>query len=134
MSDARYILFFDGECVMCNGIVKWMVEHDPDRNFHFASLQGETAAEMRAEREDFPEGLDTFVFYDDGEIRLRSRAAFWAARLMRAPWRWARFLRVVPRFISDAVYNFIAKRRIQWFGSTESCWFAPAEEQPRFLP
>ena len=97
-------------------------------------VQGETAAELRAERDDFPEGLETFVFWDDGEIRVRSRAALYASRLLGWPWSWGRFLLFIPRFISDAVYRFVARNRIKWFGRTESCWLPPQDQRHRFLP
>ena len=38
-----HVLFYDGVCAMCNGIVKYMLRVDEGHVFHFAPLQGETA-------------------------------------------------------------------------------------------
>ena len=38
-----HVLFYDGVCAMCNGIVKAMLRVDEHHVFHFAPLQGETA-------------------------------------------------------------------------------------------
>lgn len=128
-----HILFFDGECVMCNGIVKWLFAIDRGDALTFASLHGETAAQMREAHPDFPHDLDSFVFWDDGEIRVRSRAAFYAARLLKFPWNLGYLFRFIPRFITDPVYRFVARNRFDWFGKTETCWLPPAEAQHRFL-
>lgn len=132
--DPRFILFFDGECVMCNGLVAFVAAHDPQRHFAFASLQGETAAAFRARYPSFPRSLDTMVFFDDGDIRLRSDAAFAAARLLSAPWRWLSLLRVLPTALTDLGYRIVARYRLRWFGRTESCWVPPLEDRRRLLP
>ena len=128
------ILFFDGECVMCNGIVKWLYAHDRSGSLTFASLQGETADERRARHADFPRELDTFVFVDGEELWVRSRAAFRVASFLGLPWKLGALFRVLPRFLTDAVYDFVARRRFNWFGKTETCWFPPPEAAQRLLP
>lgn len=130
----KYVLFFDGECVLCNGTVQWLFTRERDGQLAYASLQGATAAALRSSRADFPEGLETFVFYDGGDLHVRSRAMFRAARLLKWPWRWGRFLAIVPRFLSDLVYRWVAKNRLRWFGRTTECWLPPAGEGHRFLP
>lgn len=127
------VLFFDGECVMCNGVTKWLYGRDRDANLAFASLQGELAAQLREQHDAFPNDLDTFVLWDDGVVYVRSRAAARTASYLRWPWRFGALLRFVPRFIADAVYNFVARNRIRWFGKQASCWLPPADGRHRFL-
>lgn len=119
---------------MCNSIVKWLFALDRDAVLTFASLQGETAAQLRAESPAFPADMDSFVFWDDGTPRVRSQAAFFAARLLRLPWRLGYLLRFLPRVLTDAVYRYVARKRFDWFGRTESCWLPPADAMHRFLP
>ncbi|MGL6267168.1 MAG: thiol-disulfide oxidoreductase DCC family protein [Chitinophagaceae bacterium] len=40
---------------------------------------------------------------------------------------------IVPRFIRDGVYNFIARNRYKWFGKKESCFLPTADLRNRFL-
>ena len=129
----KQILFFDGECVMCNGIVKQLYAMDSEGRLAFASLHGGKAAELRETREDFPKELDTFVFWDDGEVFVRSRAAARAAGYLRFPWSLGSLMRFVPRFIADAVYDFVARNRFKWFGKQDTCWLPPAAGAHRFI-
>lgn len=118
---------------MCNSMVQRVYEVDRDGNLAFASLQGGRAAELRAAHDDFPRDLDTFVLWDDGALFVRSRAAARAARYLPWPWRFAALLRFVPKFLADAVYDFVARNRVRWFGKQDTCWVPPAEASHRFL-
>ena len=40
---------------------------------------------------------------------------------------------MLPRFIRDAVYEFIAKRRYRWFGKRDQCMVPTPELRSRFL-
>src|SRR5687767_6533711 len=68
------LLFFDGECVLCNGVVNLLLRIDRQRRFRYASLQGTTAEQLRRVFPEFPEALDTFVYVEGDRILLRSRA------------------------------------------------------------
>jgi predicted DCC family thiol-disulfide oxidoreductase YuxK len=39
---------------------------------------------------------------------------------------------IVPRFIRDAVYNYVGKNRYKWFGKQESCWVPTPELKSKF--
>ena len=91
-----HLLFYDGVCAMCNGVVKYMLRVDRDCVFQFAPLQGETAAIARELHPDFPSELETVVYVRRGEVFLRSRAAALAMQEMPYPAKalsWFRFLR-----------------------------------------
>ena len=40
---------------------------------------------------------------------------------------------VVPQFLRDAVYRFIARNRYRWFGKEETCRVPTPELKARFL-
>jgi predicted DCC family thiol-disulfide oxidoreductase YuxK len=42
-------------------------------------------------------------------------------------------LRLVPRFIRDAVYDWVARNRYGWFGKRDSCRLPSSEERAVFL-
>ena len=50
----RTIVFYDGVCALCNGFVKFATRRDKGAALHFAPLQGDTAARMKAEVAGFP--------------------------------------------------------------------------------
>jgi predicted DCC family thiol-disulfide oxidoreductase YuxK len=101
--------------------------------FRFASLQGTTAASVRQSNDTFPDGLETFVFWDDGEVRLRSAAVFAAARQLGLPWSLFSVCSILPRALTDAVYRWVARNRIRWFGRKDSCRMPSPDEAQLFL-
>lgn len=128
------LLFYDGVCAMCNGIVKTFLRFDRDRTFYFAPLQGETADLARSMHPDFPTDIETVVYLRDGRVLLRSRAAALAAAELPYPMKalsWARFL---PTWFSDFFYGIIARVRYRVFGKYDVCPLPPEEHRGRFLP
>lgn len=110
------ILFFDGECNLCNFAVRWILAREKeDSTLYFASLQGQTGRELI---EHFPEleHVDSIVFYSSGNYLLRSDAALAATRYLRGPWSWLGRLSILPKGIRDGAYRAIAVLRTTLFG------------------
>ena len=128
------IVLFDGVCGMCDALVQWFVRVDRARVLRYAPIQGETAARLRAMHPEIPAGVDTVVFVDEGTVHLRSRGILMSMRYLPRPWRWARFLRWIPRAISDAMYGLVARSRYRLFGKLEACRVPSREERGLFLP
>ena len=132
------IVLYDGVCGFCNGSVRWLIERDASARLHYAALQGETAAALRARHPEIPNELDTIVFVEatpSGErVFVRSAAIFRVLRELGAPWRWLAPLRLLlPRALWDVAYRAFARRRYRWFGRLEACPIPPAELRARFL-
>jgi len=128
------VLFFDGVCVMCNGIVDKLLQVDRARQFHFASLQGETARAARQRHPEMPSDIETMVYLEDGEVYLRSAGVLRAARRLPYPYRALSWFAVLPAFITDLLYRLVARSRYRVFGKYEQCPLPPTEERGRFLP
>lgn len=127
------LVFYDGECGLCQKSVQWLLDNDGEGRLRFAPLQGETAADTLGEKEEL-KGVDSIVFLEDGELYLRSRAIFKIAAYLDPGWRWLRHFRVVPAFLTDLGYRFIAKIRYRVWGKADVCRLPTAEERARFLP
>ena len=96
------VVMFDGVCNLCNGIVRFISARDPRARFRFAPLESPAA--------------DTLVLVEEGRTFTRSTAALRIARRLRFPWPLAYALIIVPTPIRDALYDFVARHRYQWFG------------------
>lgn len=117
------MVFFDGECVMCNGIVVWLSQNS--KELHFSSLQGQLFAEKGSGI-----NIDSLVFMDEAEMYIKSDAIF--AILKYVPsYSFFRIFKFLPRFARDTVYDFIAKRRKK---RTDSCPIPPAGLRQKLLP
>ena len=128
------VLFYDGVCAMCNGIVKAMLRWDRDARFYFAPLQGETAELARRLYPDFPTDVETVVYVRDGEVFLRSRAATLAMAEVPYPAKALSWFRILPAWLTDFFYGIIARVRYRIFGKYDQCPLPPAKHRGRFLP
>jgi predicted DCC family thiol-disulfide oxidoreductase YuxK len=129
-----HVLFYDGVCAMCNGIVKCMLHVDTDGVFHFAALQGETAGLARKLHPDFPTEVETVVYVRRGEVFLRSRAVELAMQQMPYPAKALSWFRFLPAWFTDFFYNIVARIRYRVFGKYDHCPLPPPEVRARFLP
>jgi predicted DCC family thiol-disulfide oxidoreductase YuxK len=131
------LVLFDGVCVVCDAGMTWLIDHDPQGLFHYAPLQGPTAAAVRARHPEWPDQLDSIVLVtqtDHGEeIAFHSGAILQIASHLPAPWSWIGCLRLVPRPLRDLGYRAFAAVRYRVFGVHEACRIPTPEEAARFL-
>jgi predicted DCC family thiol-disulfide oxidoreductase YuxK len=131
LPEDRGVVLFDGVCNLCNGAVTFVIEHDRDSYFRFASLQSGTGtAFLRGRTEELP---DSIVLVEAGRIYTRSEAALRIARRLDGAYPLLYALIVVPRWIRDRVYDWVARNRYRWFGKREACMIPTPELRERFL-
>jgi len=126
------IVFFDGVCGLCNGFVDRLVRWDRRHVLRFATLQGTTAATQLPAQH--TEALSTIVYFDGEHLYTRSTAALRIVMRMGGAWKLAGIFLILPRFLRDGVYNWVARNRYQWFGKRDSCRLPSAEERAWFMP
>lgn len=127
----RRLLFFDGECNVCNWGVNLLIHRDPNGLFLFASLQSKAGQRVRSALGQSGE-LSTLVLVRDGHAYIESDAVLRALRDLGWPWRALSFLRWIPRPLRDALYRGFAKIRYRVFGKRDSCRIPTADERARF--
>lgn len=128
------ILFFDGVCNLCNASVDRVIRGDKSREIMVAPLQGQTAEELLPYSGINHEQIKSLVYWDGGKVYTFSNAALQVAKDMKLPWSTFYVLKIFPRSIRDAVYQWIARNRYKWFGQKDSCRLPTEEEAARFLP
>ena len=128
------IVVFDTDCLLCSGMVAFILAHERDSTLRFAGAWAEPGLRLAA-RHGFAKGdLDeTFLVIEDGVAHSRSEAALRIAARLRSPWRWLAALKIVPRPVRDRLYAAVAARRYRWFGRRENCVVVPADQRARFL-
>lgn len=131
----RPLILFDGVCNLCNRFVDWMIRRDKKGRFLFASNQSEAAAPYltAAERTPGTGEINTIYLVWKGRTYSHSGAILRIWRLMGFPYvlLWPGML--IPWFLRDAIYNWVARNRYRWFGKRESCRLPTPEERSRFL-
>lgn len=132
--EGKDIVFFDGVCNLCNRSVQTILKYDRKNRFRFASLQGETAGEMlSAYLKDHPES-DSILLMTGNTIFSKSTAVLRIARYLAFPLNLSFTFIIIPVFIRDAVYKWIAANRYRWFGKRAECWLPSDEYKLKFLP
>lgn len=112
------ILFFDGDCGLCNRSVRMLLKMDRHTRLYFAPLQGRTAQEVLPE--DLRNELSSAILVcPNGQRFTRSDSALQAIILTGSPWRHlARPSLLLPKSWRDGVYNWIARNRSRFFSQT----------------
>lgn len=132
------VVFIDGECLLCQSTVAFLVERDPDAVLYFAHLQGELAAEwLSAEQRDVGPGGAVVLIEPDRGYRVSSRSAAILRILGRLGRMWALLAPLasvpgVPGFLNVA-YRYIAQHRDAWFGRADECIVPTPALRERFL-
>jgi|694.fasta_scaffold150546_3 predicted DCC family thiol-disulfide oxidoreductase YuxK len=130
MSD-RFIIFFDSECMLCNSSVQWILKHEKKHDVQFAPLHGVTFNELPIERDDLP---DSILVWKDNALHMKTSAIIHVLHGMGGKWNiLSGLLRVIPLFLSNSIYDFIAGKRYGWFGRTAECMLMKGPMKHRFL-
>ncbi len=127
------ILLFDGVCNLCNGFVQFVINRDPEGHFRFAALQSATAQDLLKAHNISTKDMDTVVLVENGKAYVRSEVALRMASKFGGLWPVLGIFRILPLFIRDRIYDFIAKNRYRWFGEKDQCMIPTPELKSRFL-
>ncbi len=134
MADSSHpVVLFDGVCNLCNAAVQFVVRRDRKARFRFAALQSGAAAELLAAAGWHGPRPDSVALVAGGRVLWKSSAALAVARRLGWPWPLLGLFAVVPRPLRDLVYDFVARRRLRWFGRQETCMVPTKELRARFL-
>jgi len=127
------VILFDGVCNLCNGSVQFVIKHDKAGLFTFASLQSEAGQKLLNEYQIPGTDLSSFILIQDEKAYIKSTAALLVVKQLKGVVKYLYIFRVIPTFIRDGVYNFVARNRYRWFGRNESCMIPSPELRARFL-
>ena len=103
------IILFDGLCNLCHAAVQFVIKQDKKGVFKFASLQSNAGQEILKSNGLKATQFSSFILLHNDVLFMKSSAALKAAQIIGWPWKFFYGFTVVPRFIRDAVYDFIAR-------------------------
>lgn len=126
------IILFDGVCNLCSGAVQWIIKHDKKNVFKFASLQSETGISL-VKKYAIPENTDSVILINEEQVYVKSSAALHIAKYCSGLWPLLFAFIIVPPFIRNTVYDWVARNRYKWFGKKESCWIPTPELKQKFI-
>lgn len=132
------VLLFDGECGLCQGLVRLLLRSDRRGKLWFAPLQGETAQAFLRARDLPTTDFDTAVYVPDwagrrATVLVRTDAVLAVLAALGGAWRAVAWCRAIPRSWRDAAYRLVARLRYRLFGAYRPR-VLPPEWQARILP
>ena len=130
MKDKKLIVLFDGVCNFCNGWVQLIIRNDKHDKFRFAALQSDKANQLLSGKNLDKESV---VLIQHGKYYFHSSAALRIFFHMDGLWKLMMVFYIVPKFIRDVIYNFIARNRYKWFGKRDTCVLPDEKTRARFL-
>jgi predicted DCC family thiol-disulfide oxidoreductase YuxK len=126
------VILYDGVCVFCSRWIRFVATRDAQRRFRFTAIQSAYGARLAQAFGIDLHDPDTNAIVHGGVAHFKSDGALTV--LSNLPgWRWTRALRLVPKFLRDAVYNLVARNRYWIFGKYEECFVPDAEFRTRVI-
>ena len=131
--DDKPIIIFDGKCVLCSRWARFVMRHDGDKRFRLLAAQTPLGAALYKHYGLDPVDYETNVLLEGGGAFLKSEGTIRMFERLGFPWSAMKVLRVVPRTLRDKLYNVVARNRLNWFGSRETCFVPEPSDADRFL-
>lgn len=132
------LILFDGVCGLCNKFVQYVLNHDPNGRFRFASLQSELAREILSRHGKDPALLKTVYLIrnpgrSDEQIFSKSAAALRIIGELNGAAKGLKLFLAVPAPLRDLGYDMVAAVRYQVFGKHDVCPMPTAADRDKFL-
>lgn len=127
------VVLFDGVCNLCNSFVRWIIKRDKSGQLKFSSLQSDYGRNIIELHNIHDQYLNTVIYLEDDQIYFRSEAVLRIIKQTHSIYSMAFAFRIIPGFIRDWIYNFIAKNRYFWFGKSDACQLPPEDMKERFI-
>ena len=132
MIENKKIIFYDGLCAMCNRFIRILITLDKKEKFLLAPIQGKNGKILQKKFSKELKGIDSVIFYNK-KVYTKSSAVINILSELGGIYKLAYIFNIIPSFISDYIYDYIARNRFQWFGKLDKCPMPEKKNISRFL-
>lgn len=115
----QQILFYDGVCNLCHWAVRFAAKW-AHKDVRFTALQGSLAKQTIGKHIDLT-NISTVVFLKGETCYTASDAFLRLAQNGKFPFNLCTVLLIIPKWLRDPVYHWVAKNRYRWFGKKTQC-------------
>lgn len=127
------IIVFDAECILCTANAQFVLKHDHNRHFRLASMQKEVGAALYRRFGIDPANPESMIVVAGERLFKDSDAVLAIYAGLGWPWKAVSLLRVIPRFLRDPAYRWLARNRYRIFGRRDACWVPSPGDADRVL-
>lgn len=130
----KKIILFDGVCNLCDNTVQFIIRHDKHDVFRFVAIQSEIGQKIINYLGIDTSKTDSIILYEPGNAYYyKAEAALKIARELGGIYGIIASLSILPNFIKNSVYDYIAKNRYKWYGKKEECMIPTPKMKAKFL-
>lgn len=130
----KKIILFDGVCNLCDSVVQFVIKHDKKDVFRFVPLQSELGLTIIKYVGIDTSKMDSIILYEPfTNYYYKAQAAIKIAKHLGGIYRLLNVFSLLPKTISNSIYDYIAGNRYKWFGKKESCMIPTPELKAKFL-
>lgn len=129
----KNIVFFDGECGVCNFWVQWILERDKRDQFMFASLQSDFGQKFLSERGLERKQFNTLYLWKPNQYYLiKSRAVLKVANILGGSYKIiSLFGKLLFPALSDKVYDLVSRNRMKI--ANQKCYLPTPQQKKKFI-
>ena len=131
--DDKNIVIFDGVCNFCNSSVNFIIRHDPNAKFVFATLQSKLVQQLFEQYQIDSNKTDSIVLIKNNKTFIKSGAALEIAKELSGIWPIFYVFKIIPSPLRNYLYDLFAARRYKLFGKKDACMIPTAELREWFL-
>lgn len=127
------VILFDGVCKLCAAWSRFLIRFDKRHRFQLATVQSPQGQAILAWFDLPVDAFETLVLVEGDRYFTRSSAVIRVLWRLPFPWPVLCVGWLVPRFIRNRLYDYLAQNRYRWFGKFDACVLPEAKDRDRFL-
>ena len=131
--DDKALIVFDGSCVLCSGLARFVLKRDRAFVFRLTTAQSSVGQALFRHYDLDTETLATNLVLIDGTPYGKLDTVAVVGRRLGGGWRLLSMLRLIPRPVGDWLYDCIARNRYHLFGRYSRCPVPEPQWRERFI-
>jgi len=131
--DDKALIVFDGVCVLCSRLARFVLERDVPFSFRLTMTQSALGRALFHHYGLDAQTFETNLVLSEGRAYGKLDSVAVVGRQLGGGWRTFSALRLLPYPLADWIYDRIALNRYALFGRTENCMIPPPEWRVRFI-
>jgi predicted DCC family thiol-disulfide oxidoreductase YuxK len=130
----KKIILFDGVCNLCDATVQFLIKRDVKDVFRFVAIQSDLGQDIINHIGIDTSKTDSIILYEPGHAYYyKSEAALKIGKELGGVYSLLSVFTLLPKIISNSVYDFIARNRYKWYGKKDACMVPSAAMKAKFL-
>ncbi|MDV6167021.1 thiol-disulfide oxidoreductase DCC family protein [Flavobacterium sp. DG1-102-2] len=131
---SKKIILFDGVCNLCDSTVQFIIKRDKNDIFRFVALQSDLGQQIINYIGIDISKTDSIILYEPGRAYYyKSAAAINILKELGGIYSLLNIFSIIPKYISNKVYDYIARNRYKWYGKKDACMIPTPELKAKFL-